>query len=80
MSNKITRHALIQATDTTKYLQTVSIDLRMDFAEGAVYVDGYHSGVSDKIVNALHSLFDDENITVTLMSEQEYSQMINNGQ
>jgi hypothetical protein len=80
MSNKITRYALIQAVDTTKYLQTVSIDVRMDFVETANNVEGYHAGVADKITNALSSLFNEQNITVTLMNEEQYSQMINNGQ
>lgn len=74
MSNKPTRYALIKATDTTKYLQTVRIDVRMEFKEGAEYVDGYHAGVADKITNALTSLFKEENITVQLMTdEQEYN-------
>jgi hypothetical protein len=80
MSNKITRYALIQAVDTTKYLQIVSIDVRMDFVETANNVEGYHSGVADKITNALSSLFNEQNITVHLMTEDEYSQMINNEQ
>lgn len=80
MSNKPTRYALIQATDTSKYLQTVSIDVRMDFREDAVLTDGYHEGLSERIANALHRFFKDENITVTLMTEDEYSQMINNEQ
>ena len=76
----MTKHILIQATDTTKYLETISIDVRLDFAGTAAYTENVQSYVSEKIQHAISKLFNEDAITVTEMSEQEYSQMINNGQ
>lgn len=76
----MTKHILIQATDTTKILQTVSIDIRLDFTSAAVYTENVQSYVSERIHHAISKLFNEDAITVTEMSEQEYLQMINNGQ
>jgi hypothetical protein len=74
------KHILIQATDTNKMLQNINIDVRLDFRADVWQTDGIQSHIIDRLQHAISKLFNEDAITVTEMTETEYSQMINNGQ
>jgi hypothetical protein len=80
-----TKHILIQATDTTKHMHTISLDIRLDFNDLLNSDDNFRAnflacGFVNKLRPIISKLTGFSDIECQILSETEYSQMINNGQ